>query len=425
MTQIVQNFLLKNKNDCEAVNKTIMKTNIIFFINYHTRLAIYTILSIAFFMSCGGLVSLKLPPQDEITEDNSWLTLGRNAQHQHYASKDIAPPLAVAWKTNVKSVVADHPLALGNYILVPTLNGTMYMLDYDTGERLSDGKLGPAISNAPTIFKNRMYAGLSLGKKTLVSYELKKADKVLNEPYPNISTTPLIEDQKIFFGTNQNTFYCVNVENGEKIWEFKTNAPIHSSPAYHTSEVVFADEKGWLYSLDESSGVKFWEIHLQGNIFSHPVLDDSSVYIGTVAGEFYRINLKTGKIIWQRTLDGAIYSSPALYQNVLYVGTNGRKVLALNKKTGNTVWEFKTEGIVNTVPLPSPDYVYVTSWDRHLYVLNRFTGKLVFKLKFKRVPKSSPIIFRDYVLIHTANDKIFALANEKMIKERKERSKKK
>ncbi len=383
-------------------------------------------LSMAFYWGCGGLVSLKLPPQDEATEANSWLTLGRNAQHQHYASKDIAPPLAVVWKENVKSVVADHPLALGNYIMAPTLNGVMYILDYDTGERLSDGKLGPSLSNAPTIYKNKMYAGLNLGEKTLVSYDLKKADKRLNKPYPNIDTTPLVENQKIYFGTTQSIFYCVNIENGEKIWDFKARAPIRGSPAYQASAILFADEKGWLYSLDASSGVKFWEIHLQGNVFSHPVVDDSSVFIGTAAGEFYAVNLKSGKIVWQKTFDGAIYSSPALYQNVLYLGTNGRKVLALNKKNGENVWIFNTEGIVNTVPLPSPDYLYVTSWDRHLYVLNRFTGKLVFKLKFKRPPKSSPIIFRDYVLIHTANDKLFALANEKFIekwKERKKRSK--
>ena len=401
-----------------------MKTNTSHPLDQRISRALCIVLSIVIYWNCGGITSLKLPPQDEVTEENSWLTLGRNAQHQHYSPKDIAPPLGVVWKENVKSVVADHPLALGNYILAPTLNGTLYMFDYDTGERLSDGKLGPSLSNAPTIYKNRMYAGLNLGEKTLVSYDLKKADKLLNKPYPNIDTTPLIENQKIYFGTTQSAFYCVNIETGEKIWDFKTRAPIRSSPAYQASAIIFADEKGWLYSLDASSGVKFWEIHLQGNIFSHPVVDDSSAYIGTAAGEFYCINLKSGEIVWQKIFDGAIYSSPALYQNVLYLGTNGHKVIALNKETGDNVWVFETAGIVNTIPLPSPDYLYVTSWDRHLYVLNRFSGKLIFKLKFKRAPKSSPIIFRDYVLIHTANDKLFALANEKFIEKWKERKKK-
>lgn len=73
------------------------------------------------------------------------------------------------------------------------------------------------------------------------------------------------------------------------------------------------------------------------------------------------------------------------------------------------------------MPLPSPDYLYVASWDKNLYVLNRFSGKLVFKYELDKPVKSSPIIYRDFLILHTANDKLIALANEKLIQQRREK----
>ncbi len=377
--------------------------------------------SVLLWSGCGGLITLELPPPRDVHEEDNWLTLGRNPQHQHYVDQNIRPPLAIVWKTNVKSVVTDHPLAIGDYILAPTRSGLLYAIDYETGTRVSSGKIGPALSHSPTLVDHVMFAGLNLGKKTLLSFDLQKTQKQLEKQYPQISTSPLISDDKIYFGTLQKKFFCANRRSGDKIWEFQTRAPIRSSPALQPPAVVFADEKGWLYALDVSSGLKLWEVQLSGNIFSHVVLDDSMAYIGTVTGNFYAVKLRNGKISWEITVPGAIYSSPALYGNTLYLGHNAREVLALDKRNGKVLWRFATQGIVNTVPLAAPDYLYVTSWDKHLYVLNRFTGEEVFKMKFNRPPKSSPIIYRDYLLIHTANDKLYALANERLMQVRNDK----
>ena len=102
------------------------------------------------FIGCGAIVPLTLPTHEEIHEDN-WLTLGGNNQHTHYSTHNIVPPLEIIWKTRVKSVITDHPLAIGNNILALTKSGMLYQLDYETGKILGDGTLGPAIDHVPTI----------------------------------------------------------------------------------------------------------------------------------------------------------------------------------------------------------------------------------------------------------------------------------
>ena len=190
---------------------------------------------------CSKLVKLKFSDEETFTEENSWLTLGRNQQHHHYSNKNIAPPLDIVWQRHVKSVVTDHPLALGNYIIAPTQNGAMHLIDYESGEKVAGGKIGHALSNAPSIYERGIYAGISHGDKTLLGFSLENSSKLWDERYPHINTTPLINDDKIYFGTNREKFYCADLESGEKIWEYETEASIKSSPAYQSEFIVFGD----------------------------------------------------------------------------------------------------------------------------------------------------------------------------------------
>ena len=379
--------------------------------------ALIFLLAAAAGSACNRIMRLDLPPRPVVNIEEEWVMLGRNPQRQHFIKHNISPPLGVVWRKTVKSVIADHPLAFGNVILAPTVSGQMYVIDYYTGQSMGSGKLGPSIQSAPSLYHNLLYAGLTLGEQTLVAYDVRKGEKELNKSYPHITTSPTVVEDKIYFGTDRNLFFCANFYSGESIWNYRTEAAIQSSPAFQSSSVIFGDDHGWLYSLEASSGIELWKIQLEGGIFSHPVVDDSLVYVGAVSGIVYAVNINNGAIVWKQPLTGAIFSSPALYQNVLYLGNNAHEVVALHKTTGEIIWKFKTRGIVNTVPLPTPDYLYVTSWDKSLYVLDRYSGKLIFQFELRSPSKSSPIIYRDYLLIHTANQELIALSNEKFVEE--------
>lgn len=364
---------------------------------------------------CKTLISLTLPPATEMNMEEEWVMLGRNFQRQHFNRYDIAPPLKMVWQKKVKSVVANHPLARGKVIFAPAVNGFMYLVDYQTGEGITTIKLGPSLKGVPSIYQNTLYAGLTLGPETLLRLDLKSGEREWLHDYPHITTSPLVLEDKLYFGTNRNTFFCADRISGIPIWEYLCTAPVSSSAALAGMSVIFGDEKGWLYALDALSGAERWKIRLEGSIFSHPVVDDSLAYLGTVAGKFYGIDLQDGRVRWMHSSPGSFYSSAALFEKALYVGNNAHELLALDKHSGALLWKFKTRGIVNTTPLPSPHYLYFTSWDKNLYMLERQSGELVFSLPLKHPPKSSPIIYRDLLLIHTANDALIALANEKIV----------
>lgn len=374
----------------------------------------------AVLIGCSSLISIQLPPADEISYNTDWLTLGRDNQHQHYSTVNVGPPLEVLWKTRVKSVVTDHPLAIGDNILAATASGQLYQVQYETGEVQGSETIGPAIDHVPTIHNGILYAGFSLGDNTIVGVNLRSTKKELKRKYPQTNTTPIYWEDKLYFGTNQGTLICINALSGDKIWEFEAHSPIQSSAAIIEQHVIFGDDSGWIYAVDATSGLKLWERQLQGSIFSHPVIDDSLVFIGTLDGYLYALEYHNGKTKWRQKFSGAFYSSPSVYNDVIYIGNNNHDVIALEKTNGEILWTFPTNGIVNTVPLPSPDYLYVSSWDKHLYVLNRSNGKLLFKMNFKKPLKSSPIIYKDVLFVQTANGHLYALANGKYAENRRE-----
>jgi len=372
-------------------------------------------------LACAGLIPLPVPPASQIDPEEAWLMLGKNPQHHHAVNRNVHPPIALVWKQRLHSVVTDHPLAFESYLVTALRNGNLAIFSLERQEQIAMDRIGPTMGHVPSIHLPFLFAGFNLGKHTLLALNLRNTQREFRRQYPEVTTSPIYWDRKLYFGTNRRQFFCVNARSGDSIWTFKARAAIHASPAIRDPLVVFADDKGNVYALDVSSGITFWQTSLDGSIFSHPVLDDSMVFVGTVSGLFVALDQKTGKVRWQTQLNGSIYSSPSLYQNFLYVGTNGHEVVALRKTDGSILWRFQTDGIVNTVPLSSPDYIYVGSWDGNLYILNRFTGKLIFKQELNSAVKSSPIIYQQYLIVHSANKHLWVFATEKFAREIKEK----
>ncbi len=365
-----------------------------------------------FLISCAGMAGIKIGPPVQPNNKEQWIMLGKDPKHQFHNKTDIVPPLKIVWKKTVKSVVTDHPLAFADYIVVTTQDGVLNVLDYRKGSTVSSGRIGSAISHAPTILDYTLYTGLSMGKHNMLAFNLETAQPIYRRSFPEISTSPLILDESIYFGTERRRFYCIEKGSGDLVWRFETKATVTGSPASSGQALFFSDIKGNVYALGRRSGKLKWMTELHGNTFSYPVISDSVLFLGTTSGNLFALNIDDGAIRWKRKFEGSMYSSPSVYGADIYIGNNNHKVFSLQKKTGKINWEFETGGVVNTVPLPSTRYVYATCWDHFLYVLNRQSGELVYKHKFESPIKSSPIIYRNFLILQASNRKLYALTSE-------------
>ncbi len=370
---------------------------------------------------CGGLVKLNIHQQDFQNPAALWLTSGKN-NLRHYASpEDVLPPYGVLWEIKYKSVIADHPLVVGNYLLFTTVSGRLALIDWEKGMLLGDGNIAPGVLHGPTLHNWTLFYGANLGRETAGALDLTTLKHQWKVYLAHINTNPLFWKEKIYLGADNGDFYCLDSASGKQRWKFTARSSILGSPAQFNQYLVFADLKGWVYCLDATSGAMVWETKLGDSFYAGPLVAEGNVLIGNTNGFFYCLNLGDGSLRWKFKTAGAIFGHAAYRNGFVYFGNNDHFLFSLNVSRGDLNWKFQAQGIINTAPLAGPDFVYFGSWDRYFYVLDRITGKLIYRRQFDRPFKSTPIIYRNRLFIHTANSRLYCLVNETMIEKLKKK----
>ncbi|MEW5759779.1 MAG: PQQ-binding-like beta-propeller repeat protein [Candidatus Thermoplasmatota archaeon] len=194
--------------------------------------------------------------------------------------------------------------------------------------------------------------------------------------------------------------FMLDIGTGGKKWKFKANGSV-SSPAIENNIVYFATEDSFIYALDAINGNKVWELSAGGGFFSSPQIMDGVLYIGSKDSYLYAINASDGKLSWRFKTNASIYSSPALYDGKIFFGSTDGFFYAINS-TGDIIWKYETNAGIFSSPAYYKDTIYFGSNDK-LYALDANNGKLKWSFETDEQIISSPSV---------ANDKIFFGSNK-------------
>ncbi|MCE9528364.1 MAG: PQQ-binding-like beta-propeller repeat protein [Planctomycetales bacterium] len=123
----------------------------------------------------------------------------------------------------------------------------------------------------------------------------------------------------VFFGSKDETFYCLDKQTGKKVWSHKTKGRIESGGAVDGKFVYFGSCDGGLYCLNQSDGKERWRFATDQRdghnsaIYSVPLLHKGGVYFAAGEGQAYAVNQDTGELKWKlRPSKGSeLYCSPA------------------------------------------------------------------------------------------------------------------
>jgi outer membrane protein assembly factor BamB len=174
-------------------------------------------------------------------------------------------------------------------------------------------------------------------------------------------------------------------------WEFKTDAGIYSSPSIVDGRVYFGShDKNW-YCIDAMDGSLVWKYTINWYVRTTAAVVDGKVYTGADDANIYCLDANTGNQIWKTPTEGghiigAVYSdpiydrsSPCVVDGKVYVGHLDRNLYCLDAATGNVVWKYETGDIIVSTPTVVGDKVYVGSRDSFMYCLKTADGSLVWK----------------------------------------------
>ncbi|MFA6414690.1 MAG: PQQ-binding-like beta-propeller repeat protein [Candidatus Paceibacterota bacterium] len=278
--------------------------------------------------------------------------------------------------------------------------------------------------SAPAIDEKRIYFGTDEGS----FWALNQSDGSVTWKHTTLFgskerktfSSPFLSDGTVYFGASDGNVYALDAETGKKKWVFMEADWVQSSPCVAPDiGLVFVglefglwSKRGSLVALDAETGKKKWEVPMSGPALSSPAYSKryGTVVFGaddSVSG----FDAKTGKLLWTFGMEGQVRESFAFDESSgrVVFGSTDSHVYVLETRTGKLLHAVKTNEAIWTTPLVYDHFAYVASLDKNLYCINLDTGAVVWTFATKGRIFSSPEMVGDKVYIGSNDGRLYEL----------------
>lgn len=225
------------------------------------------------------------------------------------------------------------PAVAGDSVFVGSCSGTFYVLNKNTGQPhwsydiVKDGKQRSFHGN-PLITGDLILIGTdqacdsgSIGHV----YAFEQGTGRVRWKYKSTSVpTDIVQvGSNIYFGSFQDRWSAIKLQNGDLGWEFSTGTSnpdciLPKSPVADERHVYITGIDGIIYSLDAQSGRIVWKRKLPAMPSTALVLKDRSLFVGTNDKRIHRVNSQTGETQADIAVEAQPVGRPALTADSLF-----------------------------------------------------------------------------------------------------------
>ncbi|MCW4010481.1 MAG: PQQ-binding-like beta-propeller repeat protein [Candidatus Bathyarchaeota archaeon] len=166
----------------------------------------------------------------------------------------------------------------------------------------------------------------------------------------DVSSSPAVVDGKVYVGSHDKNWYCLDAYTGEKIWTFTAEHFVRSSAAISGGRVFTGADDGYFYCLDADTGTQIWKTSAGGhfpNTFtaieyqsrSSPIVVGNKVYVGSLDGKVYCLDTAEGNVLATYDTGSPIFGSPAYADGTVYIASTDFFLYALNANDLTLKWK--------------------------------------------------------------------------------------
>ncbi len=245
--------------------------------------------------------------------------------------------------------------------------GTLLVVDFGVADTAVN-------DDWPTLQHDLTHSGFSTSNAPLLQSNI--VDYTTNNAY----SSPVVVNGRVFIGSITGLFYCFDAYTGTPVWIIDTNLSngmISSIPTI-VNDRLYLGLWAYVYCLNVSNGDLIWNYTTDSGIIgSCPAVANDRVYIGSPDCNMYCLDATTGNLIWNYTTGDFVFSSPVVSNGIVYFGSHDCSVYALNASNGAKIWHFRTGLFVDNSPAISNGKLYIGSADSYFYCLDATTGSLL------------------------------------------------
>ena len=315
-------------------------------------------------------------------EDSSLISVDQRG-HVRAFSQDSSNGLNLIWtyppnkKKEDRLTGAFHPPVIRDgFVLVTGANGYVYSLNKSNGS-ISDG--GWRAPESIGVELPRIYSGIAIDEAsqlgfvpddtgTLQGYDL-NTGKPINWTFSAsgpVWGTPVIEEDRIFFGSHDKNFYSINTSTGEVDWSFTTDGAIVSQATISEQLVIFGSFDRNLYAIDKYSGTLRWSFEGANWFWAPPTINGTTIYAASMNGVLHALD-HNGNHLWEYDHEEPIVSPPLVTNSgIVIVSIEGKLTLLdptpqdIGESREKSSLELGANGIKSPM-IQQEEYIYVSS----------------------------------------------------------------
>jgi len=217
-----------------------------------------------------------------------------------------------------------------------------------------------------------------------------------------ILSTPAWWDNKVYFGSYDNSVYALNASTGEEEWTFETDGEVGSSPIVTDGTVFIGSRDGRLYSLDADSGEQRWSFNANNDVYYFDKIT-STIYTNGYSSGYglFAVDVASGSEQWFYGTNSSI-TSVAAGGGSVYIQTFQDGVQAVDTMTGESEWSFSARGEqINLID----DTLYVGGYDNNLYAVDANDGTEQWRFEGIRYPYPTEVDD----IVYAGGDNVYAI----------------
>ena len=202
----------------------------------------------------------------------------------------------------------------------------------------------------------------------------------------------LITPKNLFVQTSSDVLYAFDLQNGERAWSKKAQAPLlsirgTSSPIFFEGLIFANFSNGRLAAIRATDGIQLWEKPIsviKGSTELEKLMDSDSpaiafndiVFAANYNGSLTRFNIRGGEKVF--SVDLSTSKPFILYKDTIIAVNSDDEIIAFDAINGSESWKnskYKFRRI--TAPALYDDYVYFGDVEGYLHKVDPATGEIV------------------------------------------------
>jgi outer membrane protein assembly factor BamB len=302
------------------------------------------------------------------------------------------------WEFKTESSVHGSPAVGHGVVYVPSLRGTLYAVDADTGELRwkrdpeppepplnirSYSYYSPAVADGKVLWAYQTRHGKA-SRGLLTALDPQTGAAIWESPMTGATMsdgTPSVADGRVYVGNETaDRVLAYDAATGQQLWTgaaalggWQDGAPTAVGGR------VFIGSNNRVIARDAATGGTLWTHQSPDSSWipqnatpSAPAVVGDTLYMGFPNGRVTALNVATGAVVWSVRLPGQPYlggvlSPPAVSGDTVYVGSNNGRLYGLDRATGAEEWSYEIGSWVASGPAISGNTVVAGAWDGNLY----------------------------------------------------------